>query len=212
MEDIRFDHIAKVLGARPNRRLTLAALLGGALGLLGLAESEARKSGKCKPKCDECEKCKRGDCDRKDGKKRCEKGKCKPKADGASCRGGRCCGGVCVNTGSDPRNCGSCGKRCALNEVCEGGTCVCPDPSGVCRTFRPGTTCCPRGDDDATPGLDPTCVCIFSDDSVFTDAANCNTGPSCPQGSTPCIGGPGTCRACCPPGSTCDTRTGACLQ
>ena len=43
MEETRFDEMTKVLGSLKTRRLTLGGLLGGALGTLGLAESEAKK-------------------------------------------------------------------------------------------------------------------------------------------------------------------------
>ena len=127
MDPDRFDALSRPLIATGSRRRAVAAV-GGALGLLGLAhpdEATAAKSGKCKPKCGACEKCKRGDCDRKDGRKRCKKGKCQPKADGAACAERRCCGGACVDTSNDPRNCGSCDTRCQVNAVCSAGTCAC---------------------------------------------------------------------------------------
>jgi hypothetical protein len=50
--------------------------------------------------------------------------------DGASCKGSqRLCGATCVDTSSDPANCGSCGN------VCEGGTCcgsVCVADTASC--------------------------------------------------------------------------------
>src|SRR5215218_6006278 len=70
MEDTHFDAMVKALGSLTTRRLTLGALMGGELGRLGLADVGAKKSGKCKPKCDECEKCHKGSCKTKNGKKR----------------------------------------------------------------------------------------------------------------------------------------------
>src|SRR5437763_10228313 len=34
------------------------------------------------------------------------------------------CNGKCVDTATDPQNCGSCGKACAMKEACNGGMCV----------------------------------------------------------------------------------------
>ena len=55
MEDTRFHAMTKALGSLTTRRLTFGALLGGALGRLSVAETEAAKTGKCKPQCGECE-------------------------------------------------------------------------------------------------------------------------------------------------------------
>jgi Stigma-specific protein, Stig1 len=46
------------------------------------------------------------------------------------------CGAVCTLTGSDPANCGSCGRMCASGEVCMSGTCTrtCSAPSTQCAT------------------------------------------------------------------------------
>lgn len=49
----------------------------------------------------------------------CEDGVCV-----ADCSGGReSCGGGCVDTNTDPQNCGDCGEICAVNEVCSNGDC-----------------------------------------------------------------------------------------
>ncbi len=48
MEDTGFDNVARALGSLTTRRLTLGALLGGALGRLGLADAEAKKRKKGK--------------------------------------------------------------------------------------------------------------------------------------------------------------------
>jgi hypothetical protein len=44
------------------------------------------------------------------------------------------CGAVCVNTPTDPANCGSCGRMCASGEMCMSGMCT--------RTCSPPTTLC----------------------------------------------------------------------
>jgi hypothetical protein len=87
MDADRFDTLTRSLTAGGSRRRAMAAGLGSALSLLGLAHSDetGAKSGKCKPACGECAKCDKGRCQKKNGTKRCKKGKCKPKADGTAC-------------------------------------------------------------------------------------------------------------------------------
>ena len=144
MEQARFDNIAKALGSQATRRLTLSALLGGTLGAFGVADAGAAKSGKSKPACGECEKCK--------------KGKCKPKPNGtactapsgnATCQTGVCicpqgstdCFGTCRSTQTDPANCGTCGKVCAaLDSSCAAGRCC--KPGGATCFGLSDPTCC----------------------------------------------------------------------
>jgi len=49
-----------------------------------------------------------------------------------------CCGGICVDTSKDPRNCGACGQACSATQFCTGTACsetvfanVCGNPSAV---------------------------------------------------------------------------------
>jgi hypothetical protein len=218
MDSSRFDALARSLTLPGSRRRALALALSGALGVAGLVRSDdAAAGGKCKPKCKECTKCKKGTC--KDGK--CKKGKCKPAANGTPCSVGTCQGGICecasgttacaggcVNTRTDPRNCGSCGRRCAINQLCLAGICTCPGTggAGVCSGQNPGATCCLLMDGS------PVCSCAGTSGPDFVNAATCTFTASCPPNTTACIGGPGTCRTCCPLTTTCDTATGACLQ
>jgi hypothetical protein len=94
----RFDTLLRSLSVAASRRGTLAAGLSGTLGLLRLAppHDAAAKPGKCKPKCGECEKCKKGDCEKKNGKRVCKKGRCRAKAEGAACSAGTCQDGICT--------------------------------------------------------------------------------------------------------------------
>ncbi|MEO0325005.1 MAG: MXAN_6577-like cysteine-rich protein [Myxococcota bacterium] len=72
--------------------------------------------------------------------------------------GERACDDTCVDSNTDPANCGACGVACAFDEVCAAGTCqdVCTDPTSFCR------------------GL---CV------DLATDNANCGgCGVPCPTG------------------------------
>ena len=163
MEDTRFDDMAKAFGALTTRRLTLGALLGGALARLGLGAVNAKKSkgggqgvggqgigveaksGKCKPACGTCQRCKKGKCRTKNGLKRCKKGTCQPltgplctptTGGPGTCHAGVCvpgapqcvsgstnCSGVCKNLQTDLGNCGACGHVCPGNHLCQGGSC-----------------------------------------------------------------------------------------
>lgn len=147
MESNRFDALAKTLIAGTNRRRTLSGLLGGTLGLLGLAASEeawSAKSGRCKPKCDECEKCKKGDCEKKNGRKVCKKGKCKPKPNGTACGNtGVCQSGRCVCPSGTEECRGACVALCPEGQVRNPDTCGCCTPrSGSCAPTGENADCC----------------------------------------------------------------------
>ncbi|MFT5354441.1 MAG: hypothetical protein ACI9KE_001646 [Polyangiales bacterium] len=45
-----------------------------------------------------------------------------------------CCEERCVQPDRDPRNCGECGRSCAVDEVCSSGSCeaICEDPLVLC--------------------------------------------------------------------------------
>ncbi len=99
MDADRFETLMRSLSAVGSRRRSLRTTLGVVLGALGLAASDAAdaaKSGTCKPPCGECQRCKKGDCDRKHGKKVCRKGRCKLQRFGTPCTGGTCQSGRCV--------------------------------------------------------------------------------------------------------------------
>jgi len=52
---------------------------------------------------------------------------------GATCPAGRtACGGQCVDTSTDPNNCGACGNVCTLPNACSGGVCSCTDDGTAC--------------------------------------------------------------------------------
>ena len=137
MDETRFDDIAKALGMQTTRRLTISALLGGTLGILGFTEMTSAASGKCKQDCGECKTCKKGKCQTKNGKKTCKKGTCQSKAEGASCAsptGGTCQAGRCACPAGNVLCDGVCqaGRRCACPEGTEfcGGVCQGPCPLG----------------------------------------------------------------------------------
>jgi hypothetical protein len=50
-----------------------------------------------------------------------------PATDGATCSCAQaltCCGGSCVSTASDAKNCGGCGKACGAGQACIGSACA----------------------------------------------------------------------------------------
>jgi hypothetical protein len=141
MDHTRFDALSRAVSTTPSRRAALTLLAGLGLGRLEQADAEARKSGKCKPTCGECEKCKKGDCDTKNGKKKCKKGKCKPKANGTACATGTCQAGRCVFCADKPDF-----TDCGGGNQCSGGVCATPPTCRVggepsCAECCPGITC-----------------------------------------------------------------------
>ncbi|MBK7863074.1 MAG: hypothetical protein IPJ65_31585 [Archangiaceae bacterium] len=99
---------------------------------------------------------------------------------------GRCCGGACgsPNYQTDPENCGGCGQRCPVGNLCSAGQCRAGDGgTGFCTS----TTVCPTG---------------TSCSSVLQKCVTDTCGPA--DQASPCSGPPtsnGASRACC--GSTC---------
>jgi hypothetical protein len=195
VEDTRFDAMAKALGSRNTRRLTLGALLSGALGALGVTGAEAAKSGKCKRQPGECERCDKGKCERKHGKKTCKAGKITPKANGTVCSGGTCQRASCIGptglvvgpVGGGGGGGGGTGG-CPVCQALQGTTCVNAPAGTACNgtgkctgsgTCTPAPNCIPRGSICAI--TDPTRCC--SGDCVTRGTAGCAKS----QVGEPCI-------------------------
>jgi hypothetical protein len=55
-------------------------------------------------------------------------------SDALVCATGHACFGACVDTTTDSKNCGACGKTCAFAETCQAGVCIlpCPAPTTAC--------------------------------------------------------------------------------
>jgi hypothetical protein len=136
------------------------------------------------------------------------------------------CSGVCVDTLSDPRNCGGCGLMCPDGSICSGGTCIPWDPCEGVICAAPFICCygacvditsdpyncggcglfCPWGSGD--PGLDMQ-GCLDPSLGVYN---LCCYGTCRPVGMTAC----GDCAMRCGSGSTCtglwDASTGMCSR
>lgn len=163
MEARRLDAVAKALIAATSRRRTLGGLLGGSLGLLYLTYPHATEAGrKCKPKCSECNTCKKGPCHNTKHGKVCKNGKCKAKADGIACSTGTCQAGVCTappcvgqpdNTacpGDGRCRQGVCQLRpicpglhtpCSVNSQCCSANCSGEPSNKICSCSQPGEPC-----------------------------------------------------------------------
>ena len=143
MDAYRFDSLARTITTIGSRRSTLAAAIGAALGVLGLADPEdavAGNSGKCKPKCDECQKCDKGACHKTKHGKACKKGKCKPKPDDSACGGsGKCLAGAC----NLPPVCIQSGGNCSLanSEACCSDVCLELGVRNLCVAGASGKEC-----------------------------------------------------------------------
>jgi hypothetical protein len=181
MDGDRFDSLAKLSRTWTTRRSALALLTGLGLGTLAPAGAGARKSGRCKPKCGACERCKRGDCERKHGKKRCKQGKCRPKTNGAPCASGSCQGGRCTVTA----------PFCTGKNVCEDGN-VTEFPC-----HQSGTTPCVCVVDAITGA--PVCVQSPFTNSGCKAADPCRDSEICVDATGGlCGGGTAKCALPCP--------------
>lgn len=71
----------------------------------------------------------------------CSAGTCTCGAAAECTAGKKCCGAGCIDTASDPTNCGVCGKACGTDQLCVGGTCKC-DAAKPATSCSPGNRCC----------------------------------------------------------------------
>jgi len=122
MDHVRFDTLTRSLTStsKGSRRLTLATLLGSALGLLGVAHLDGAAA---KKPCPPCKKRKQGKCKKK-------------RPDGTACPGGTCQSGRCVTRSSLPAGCPSGSKTCegtciSTNQCCSVADCP-PLPDFQC--------------------------------------------------------------------------------
>jgi Stigma-specific protein, Stig1 len=102
--------------------------------------------------------------------------------------------GQCVDTNTDPNNCGACGNQCSGGQVCCDGFCATCPTGGICNGG--GGCVCPEGTAECTPGQ---CQ------DVLSDPANCgylcqqcpSNYPNCCLGScTDISNDPNNCGEC----------------
>ncbi|HEY5452620.1 MAG TPA: glycosyl hydrolase family 8 [Polyangia bacterium] len=121
---------------------------------------------------------------------------------GTTCGTGQtACNGQCVNLmGSDPQNCGACGKTCGAGSSCQSGACVCGSGQiscasgcvasdinncGSCGKTCTGTQVCSNGQCASDCMSDETKCSAGKCAKLASDAANCGScGNACPSGAT----------------------------
>jgi hypothetical protein len=124
----------------------------------------------------------------------CSEGVC---CGGICCTEGEtCCHNICVDTNSDPENCGGCNIVCGHCEKCHEESCV---PTGEpC-----GDSCCNAGETCCDGQCLEACPCP-------PDWTPCGSGTAstcCPSG-WPCCAVPGFATCCSPGGTCCGPRFG----
>jgi hypothetical protein len=175
MHDSRFDALTRAVTTAHSRRGALSTLLGGALGLLGLAETTARKKGHhtTKHECPPCTKRKHGKC------------KATKRLQGTGCPGGTCQDGACVLSVEQTTTCPT--GACSRSRPCGSG-CVCLDIGGSTKRCLAVGTCsgvgvCERG----SCGSGCTCVnpgggktgCVSVGECPAGRCSGDSCGPNC---------------------------------
>ena len=190
MDEQRFDVVARAFALGTTRRTLFRGLMGGGVGgvLLRLLGRPALAQ----------------DCNAFVSLACQSDGECQGTGVVPLCPSLVCCGGVCVDTLSDPTSCGSCGIGCAADERCQDGQCasVCSEGErlcgnscvdltsdaancGECGVDCGGLACCGGQCIDAT--TDPTncggCG-VLCGPNVSCDGGQCVS--DCPQGTSLC--------------------------
>lgn len=134
------------------------------------------------------------------------------------------CSGQCIDSSSDPANCGGCGVRCTVTgSFCDEGSCACPEGTlacgGECKPLSffetnencgacglactGGATCAER--ECACPGSQVFCDGACRDEVFFASTANCGTcGNACTVTGAACLpSGECECAAGCTSGASC---------
>jgi hypothetical protein len=204
MQNWRFDDLTRSLGKATSRRGVLKGLLGGlAATLVGrsLHASDAAAAGCDVKKCKDaalrelfvyenttcnnlchdrklwlaCLGCKIN-ANRQYQKwlEDCEKG------DGClTVNNSICCGGICVDSTSDPQNCGGCGHVCPTGATCEFAKCSCPDDQTNCNDHCVDT----QTDHDHCGSCETHCGACQECQGGQCVAKTCAEGTVCCQGN-----------------------------
>lgn len=110
------------------------------------------------------------------------------------------CNGLCTDPLNDPANCGSCGRACFANEVCDAGECRSPD-SNTCVESCGGGRVCNAGLCECPPGQSFCAgVCVDTQSSSEHCSAcdmACAAGSVCEAGSCVCPQGQSLCGGAC---------------
>lgn len=157
-------------------------------GVGGAGETDVDCGGPCAP-CTDGKRCARNaDC----AAQSCSDGYCGPACFGLRQR----CGATCVDTASDPLNCGACDTPCPTGEACVAGSCrgICQGGARFC-----GSSCVDTGSNPQHCG-----GCGLS----------CGAGQQCIAGacSTPCAVGQQVCNGACVSISRDAQHCGGCNQ
>ncbi|MFM9108335.1 MAG: hypothetical protein ACKOWF_16740, partial [Chloroflexota bacterium] len=224
MDGLRFDRIARLVGATASRRAGLAAAVGALLaggaapGALALESGAPETQGPCGNGSAKANRCRRNSdcctrfCDRKKRKCRCLQTGKRCREDRECCNKLTCSGGICVR--GKPCTPDSCPDGCCIGDICRAGNVsdICGSGGETCVSCRKGETCrnqtckacpgcitgenCNGGDSASACGSDgETCVvCSGATDTCANGGCTCGGGPACSGGTPYCVGG--VCREC----------------
>jgi hypothetical protein len=113
---------------------------------------------------------------------------------------GTCCGTSCIDTTSDPSNCGGCDIVCTTGQACTDSQCVASSCGSSCGS---GQSCC---GDDGCKSLDSDVNNCGACGVVCDSDQTCDSGSCTGGSSTPDMGGTtDDCNDCNP---ACDTADG----
>jgi hypothetical protein len=179
MDGARFDRLSRLLAGQDDRRgvvRKLAAAVAGisAAGALQADEAAAAATAcrKGRQTCSRNAQCCSGTCQLGTGFSLRDRNRC-------ACEGGKTlCGPACVDTDTDRKNCGECGRRCPNGVPCIDGNCCVPNDVAGCKS---DADCC----NELSVCNEGVCECpavegICSDwDECREDFLGCEEGLRC---------------------------------